>query len=139
MFLNIYNRLALFVLMIRRARNSTRKGMHYHTTTVRQKKQLIRQINNILQQNPHLTPLAPCKRIVRKNSEPRSYIYTYLGYYEKRKNYCNLQKAKSNLPGQGNKRSIIRQQLFKQVDVLFNYYGCGLMIPMGLNDVVIYL
>ena len=46
-----------------------------------------------------------------------------------------MKNCKFNISGQGNKRSQQRHKLFKQVDVLFDYYRYQLKMPMRLYDV----
>ncbi len=103
---------------------------------MRQKKQKIRQINNTLRQQPQITPLQACKIIVQQKHEARHCTYKYKSWWDKRALYMKgLKNSKSNISGQGRKRSTNRMKQFKQVDVLFEFYRYTMKIPMRLNDV----
>ena len=79
--------------MINRMKNANRIGSHYHTTTVRQKKKIIREIQNTLRQQPAVHPLTVCKMIVDKNKENRANIYKYYSWWEKRNGYLNMKSS----------------------------------------------
>ena len=120
---------------MRRVRNNTWKGLHYHTTTVRQKKIKIRQIANLIHQNSRITPLTACKIIVQKNAESRSRVHTYLSWWNKRATYLSMKNNQYNASGQGRKRTPDRQKLFEQVGELFEFYRYQFLMPMRLSDV----
>ena len=111
--------------------------MHYHTTTARQRKKIIRQIDSILNAN-NLDPtnaLTVCKYIVQSNSEDRQCAYKYFRWYSNKDQYLKLNNKRFNVTGQGRKRTADRKQLFDAVTKLFTYYRYEIGITVLLWDI----
>ena len=112
--------------------------MHYHTTTVRQRKKVIKNIDAIikkhnLDRSKHA--LSVCKYIVYTNSENRQCAYKYNKWYLNKDQYLKLNNHKFNINGQGRKRFTQRQELFNKVTEIFKHYRYECGISIRLYDV----